>query len=334
MYIFRKDHTPDNRLTRIYLETSALNFIYDTVPEIGDALATKAVQLAKGNILYISPVVIWEIMLISDDEHRENLLTYCAHLCDLMMPKSPAELILDNILAKGEHVTYNDFSTNLQLGQVWKEIYSSPNQTIGFNKESMKILSDSVKKKAKRLNSLIDSFIFNGQYKTEEDSVNSLIAIIYSKIDYPNKNAPEWHTVARKLAILLLFLIVCEGIDLDGELVDTYWAKFGINNPFDRLLYLAVHCPMAFYSGPITFMAAVVSYQHLEGKANRGAIHDGLHMGYLPYFDVFLTNDKLLGEMQSGAKPAFYDQYSKVRLISGLDHRIRAVRVDKPHPLL
>lgn len=334
MHIFRKNPDFNHRNTRIYLETSALNYMYSLSPGVEGALATKAVHALKGNIFYASPVLLWELLLISDDKHRENLLDYCVNLCDTMLPKSPGELIIDNIIAKGEHVTYEDFSTKSSLADAWKNLHILPNQTIEFNKIDLANISNFVKGNSKHLSKVIDDFVFDGTFKGNSESLNVLMSIVYSKINYPNKNAPEWHVSARKIAILIMFLVMCSGMDVANEPMSQFWDKIDIEHPFDRLLHLAIRHPVSFYTGPVTFMAAVVAYQHSKGKTNRGAIHDGLHCGYLPYFDLFLTNDKLLTDIQLEAAPIYYDEYTKIRYISEMEYTLRPIQIDNQHPLL
>lgn len=334
MMLFQKTPEFKERHARIYLETSALNFIYGKAPEIGDAIATKAVMRTKGHILYASPILLWEILLISDELLRERMLSYCAHLCDDVLLKSPGELLLDYVLAKDKLIGQAPLPSSSPLGELWKGIANGSNDTIGFEAEWMKSMSSAIKNKSKAIDKIINDFVFNGTIKGEQDALNFVIGLVYGRIDYPNKNANNIHISTRRIAILLMLLIFCSEIELGGEAVSNYWSNIKIEHPFDRLLHIANNSPESFYTGPLPFMAAAIAYQQHAGKTNRGAIHDGLHTGYLPYFDLFLTNDKLLNSMQEESTPQFYDEYSKMRLISQLDYTIRPVKVTKPHPLL
>lgn len=334
MILFKKQPEFKERLVRIYLETSALNFIYNEVSNLNDAVATKAVLQAKGHVLYASPVLIWEILLISDEALRENMLSYCAHLCDEVLLKSPSELILDYALSKDKRAIQAPLPSTSPLSKLWLNIARGANDTIGFDADWMKNISSSIKSKAKSIDKIIDEFIFDGDIRGEHGSLNFVISLAYSRIKYPNKNPNDIHLATRRTAILIMLLVVCSGSELGGEIAKDFWKKANIEHPFDRLLFLADNVPEAFYNGPLPFMAAAVAYQRHSGKTNRGAIHDGLHVGYLPYFDLFLTNDKLLNLMQVDSTAQFYDEYSKMRLISELDFTIRPIETNKPHHLL
>ena len=77
-----------------YLETSAVNYLADRFIYT-DAIATKDLQLTKGNIWYLSPVTLWEIMLTSDKERRERIIFYCQHLFHEKLLNSPSEFIIN-----------------------------------------------------------------------------------------------------------------------------------------------------------------------------------------------------------------------------------------------
>ena len=67
------------RLRRFYFETSALNAFADG-RSVQDAIATKAFQNLKGRGFYLSPVVLWEVLLTSDEIARERLINFAQHL--------------------------------------------------------------------------------------------------------------------------------------------------------------------------------------------------------------------------------------------------------------
>ena len=60
-----------SRLRRFYFETSALNS-FATGRTIQDAIATKALQNIKGRGWYLSPVVLWELLLTYDTRRERN----------------------------------------------------------------------------------------------------------------------------------------------------------------------------------------------------------------------------------------------------------------------
>ena len=81
------------RLHRVYFETSALNAFAEG-RSVQDAIATKALQNLKGRGFYLSPVVLWEVLLTSDEIAREKLIHFAQHLCEATLLPSPEELII------------------------------------------------------------------------------------------------------------------------------------------------------------------------------------------------------------------------------------------------
>ena len=62
-----------NRCKRVYLETSAFNFLIENVG-LPKFERTRAYQRRKGVIFVTSPMLLWEIMLNSDREHADMML--------------------------------------------------------------------------------------------------------------------------------------------------------------------------------------------------------------------------------------------------------------------
>src|SRR5687767_6928747 len=81
------------RLQRVYFETSALN-AFAAKHTIQDAIATKAFQNIRGRGWYISPLVLWEILLTTDKLQRETLIFFAQHLFESDLLPSPEELIV------------------------------------------------------------------------------------------------------------------------------------------------------------------------------------------------------------------------------------------------
>ncbi|MGE5417454.1 MAG: hypothetical protein ACM3UZ_12025 [Acidobacteriota bacterium] len=102
--------------------------------------------------------------------------------------------------------------------------------------------------------------------------------------------------VANKISLInmfVLFMQICLSIDISRDVIENFWNKKGIDDPFQRLKYIIDHHPKIINHGPYWTVAEITFMQIEEGKINsRGAIFDGLHGVYLPFVTFFLTSDQ------------------------------------------
>ncbi|HLX53720.1 MAG TPA: hypothetical protein VKR58_07255, partial [Aquella sp.] len=122
----------------IYFETSAVNFMLDGLTR-EDAIATRALQTAKGNKYFLSPVTLWEIMITTDEIRRESMLFLCQHLFYKYLLKSPSEIFFDDLEGP---VNYDNNETmlysNSQIGRVWTAVCVDPLTKMEFDAKALK----------------------------------------------------------------------------------------------------------------------------------------------------------------------------------------------------
>lgn len=105
-----------------YFETSAVNELMNRLT-LEDALATKQLQLDKGREWRISPVTLWEILMTSAEERRDDIVYFCQHLFNRELMPAPSELIISYI-EQGMPLleTERPLISNTQIAQTWREV--------------------------------------------------------------------------------------------------------------------------------------------------------------------------------------------------------------------
>ncbi len=276
----------------MYFETSAVNFLVDKL-RVQDAIATKSLQLAKGNRWYLSPVVFWEVFLTGDDTRMEQIIFFCQHLFFNELLKSPSEIIIDYI-ERGLPRTqfYKEFHSNTSIAHVWKNAAGNPSVKFVFDKELLSDWTGYLKRASKKVAAIVNNIVFSIELDKEEEAMNVLINAVYENVDKAVKE--KGVAVIQKLAILFIVYFLCLGIDLDARPVEDFWIRKGVQDKSDRLGFLLSHYPELLLRGPFFEFATMAVHQlNLKNSTGRGLFHDSLHCIYLPFVDVFSsTNDQ------------------------------------------
>jgi hypothetical protein len=131
--------------SNIYLETSAINFLADKY-SYQDGRETYTYHKMKGTRFYISNVSIWEILLTSNKEKREQLIQYIQNIGHPKLINSPSEMII-NYIRKGFPVyePKYDFHSSLYIASTWEDICENRNKTFVFDAEDLKIRSKMIR---------------------------------------------------------------------------------------------------------------------------------------------------------------------------------------------
>lgn len=276
-----------------YVETSAVNYLADKFAW-NDALATKGLQNAKGNIWYLSPVTLWEILLTSDKKRRETIIFYCQHLFHEQLMNSPSEFIINYINAGCPLVEKKyDFHSKLSLNEIWKDICLDKQKTFVYDYDILKDRMKLMQKFSKQLNKIIHRVVLDITVLDDEFSLQQVVNYFYEQVkDELKHHDPDYNKVI-KISILFIFYILCLEADLDNSPQKKFWNQVGISPSIDRLFYLmSKHKDLAF-RGPIYQMAIMAYHQiSLGQKSNRGLFMDCLHSIYITYTDNFITNDE------------------------------------------
>jgi len=275
-----------------YFETSAVNYLVDRF-NWKDALATKGLQSSKGNIWYISPVTIWEILLTNDLDRREKIIFYCQHLFHERLINSPSEFIIQYLDQGCPRVQEKiDFHSKLLINHTWKDICLNKSKTFVYEHDSLKERFKYFQKLSKQLDKIINRVILDLLIINEEHYLQDFVNVIFKNIEKDLKYSDPHYNKVIKIAILFVFFIFCLEAEFDNRPIVEYWKKTGIDDSMERYVYLLNKYPDIITRGPFYHMAIMAFHQISLGQiSNRGLFMDCLHSLYIPYTDIFITND-------------------------------------------
>jgi hypothetical protein len=310
------------------METSAVNHLADKYTW-ADAVATKGLQNTKGNIWYLSPVTLWEIMLTQDKTKREQIIFYCQHLFDERLIGSPTELIVNYINAGCPEIQKPyDFHSKLEIAEVWKDICKNPETTFEYDYEELKNRMKLFQKLSKQIDKIINRLVLDTSISDDELHIQMFINAYYESIKDDLKHSdPDYHKVI-KISILFAFYILCLEGEIDNSPTKTYWKKFGISDSLDRLTFLMKMYKGLILRGPLYQMAIMAFHQISEGqKSNRGLYMDCLHVIYTTVIDRFITNDEHFKTLK---EKGYFPNFLKVLHISEFVMTETKKKIHKP----
>lgn len=275
---------------RLYLETSAFNYIVDNF-SLEDIEHTRAYQRAKGTIFIASPTLLWEIMLITDNEKADSMLHAAQALFDPLLLATPTEIsvrYLKHAYPKNT-VNYDLFSRVSWFG-LWREMTTDFTKTFSFDSDNLLGKTNPIRSISRNLRSILEN-------RECTDDTSDLIRIFVAKIHSHLSDTLHQNRVNNELAkiiIIYVLLLLVLGADIDNSEAQELWAEKGFGSDLDaeQLTCIFYDYPEIFFRGPLVEMATMAKLQYDAGKTNRGALHDGLHMAYAPYVHHILSNDE------------------------------------------
>jgi hypothetical protein len=272
----------------IYFETSAVNFVLKNMAVI-DAIATRSLQTAKGNKWYISPITLWEMMLISDQQPRENLLNLSKYTFHKYLLKSPSEILIGYLNDEFKISNPLLIQSNSHMAQVWKNICENPFLQFEFVQGDFQKASSRFKTYSKNADQIINAIYFDLEVKGEIKHLNILIDLAFKSI-YKEKQIDREQSKILKINLLFILVILCIGIDITPEVIQAFWKTKPVSGFYQRLEYIISAYPKLMEKGPLLY-GSFMAYSQMKFKKSRGMFHDALHCLYLPLVDVFFTND-------------------------------------------
>ncbi len=288
-------------LQRFYFETSALNE-FQSRYSIQDAIATKVLQNTKGRGFYISPVVLWEILLTSDETKRESLIHFSQHLFEPDLLPSPEELIIRYIKSGFPTVEpeYPLVSTGL-FAVAWRDICEIKGKTLKF--DSSIVEKTSILRKISRL-----LHEFNKSNTINIPAADLQVSVQQILDEYaliPTNYSDDIEMIRHfRLVTFFIILIMCAGISIEGDLINKFWEQQGIYSIQERIEITFSRFPQLLFRGPFNHIAYMTHYQSV-GKFPRGVYFDSMHTVYSIYADHLLTADKHFCTFRENLKDLF-----------------------------
>jgi hypothetical protein len=282
-----------SRLMRYYFETSALNE-FASSHTVQDAIATKALQNFKGRGWYLSPVVLWEILLTANEIQRESLIQFAQHLFEPVLLPSPEELIVRYVASGCPKVeTEYPLASSGLFAKTWRDICSIKEKTIIYDPALIS------KKTAvlRNIGRLFHEFTkFNSIDISAKPDIAGAQVSIQQLLDrhsiIPKEYREDFESIRHiRLVTFFILLILCAGATIDGEVIDNFWKLRGARTMQDRIDIVFTQFPELIFTGPFNQFAYMAHFQS-EQKFTRGVYFDCLHTIYSIYADKFLTFDE------------------------------------------
>lgn len=275
-----------------YLDTSGLNFLADY---IGDDDIFRFWKSKLKIDFCISSIVLWEILLNSDDARKDYLIYWSQFNCSEYLLKSPSEIFImylekDCPLKDKKEFWYNR-ETNLEIGSTWKNIHGNIEKTIPIDLGKLKERSQPIRELSKKLKSIIYDMCNKDSHGYENDPFHEAMHRALKKLKLEIEITPSKEKLL-KLSLAFMFFFVCIGMELDNTPIKNYWAKVEIDDPLDRFDWIIDNQPKIIVRGPILEMAKMAESQFLSANSSsRGLLHDCLHSVYCYYTDNILSDD-------------------------------------------
>lgn len=281
------------QLRRYYFETSALN-AFAMGRCVPDAIATKAFQNVRGNGWYLSPTVLWEVLLTADEPKRERLLNFAQHLFEPDLIPSVEEILI-RYLELGCPLREPEYSFVSQglFAAPWRDICESRAKTLIVDRAALSSRSSVLRDVSQIFRQFIEVGVVAIRTSQSRERLQVSVQQLLDDFSVIPAEFRGDRGMRRHLQLVALFMLIilCAGVTIDSSVIEAFWAR-------QKACCLQTRIQLAFtrfrellYRGPFQQMAFMAELQG-KGKFSRGAIFDCLHAVYCVYADVMLTADE------------------------------------------
>lgn len=201
-----------NRSKRVYLETSAFNFLIGNVG-LPKFEPTRAYQRRKDVIFVTSPMLLWEIMLNSDRERADMMLMAAQALFDPILLGTPTELTTRYLRsAYPRNIVNYDIRSGLSWTGLWARMTRDLGRSMTYDFAGLVQKSKPIRDISKNLTSVIE----DTAHPTEVvDSARTFVAGVFNAL-CEDLRAWGLDDVTSKFVILYAYLLLLTNADLDG----------------------------------------------------------------------------------------------------------------------
>jgi len=305
-----------------YFETSAINKFAEN-RSIGDAIATKELQHAKGRRWAISIVTLWEMFLTKNENDRNNLFNFSRFLFDEFLVPSPEEIIVNFVKAGCPNLEKKyPFKSHGLLSDEWRSACHDKQYFFCPSKHDLKFRTETWRGYSQFLNRIVNRKIAIAT-SHKSHTLEVFVDEIYNMFDYieNKKYISKEKECELRIAIMYTLFLFCWGMAFDQLTIEKYWLEIGFKKPEERALFAASHFPQIFYRGPIANIARM-TYLQFYSKYSRGAFFDSLHSIYIDYSDVFITNDTHFKRFRDNGN-GFDPNHIKIKHMDELNWKIK-----------
>ena len=297
----------------IYLDTSGLNYLVDKHQyELIDRLKFLGIKF------YLSSTTIWEVLLNSNVDRREELIYWGQINCENKLLKSISEILIDyynlDCPEKNRILFWDDPFTKLDIGKTWTNIHNDISKTIPVDLSELKSFTKTNHDLSKKFKGIIDSMT-DANYENKESDYFYLSAKrIANRLDFPWNETYQNYFV---ISSIVTFFVFCIGIELDKSKIRRFWEELKIEDALDRLDFLIENKTIFFKRGPIAEMTFMIQTQlSMKNSKSRGLLHDCFHLIYAYFSDFLITNDKHFREFRDNIK---LDAFNRILITDEID---------------
>ncbi|MDI6790588.1 MAG: hypothetical protein QME44_07865 [Thermodesulfobacteriota bacterium] len=280
----------------MYFDTN----VYSTLASIMDLVDVANLRkrlLSKGKRPVPSPVNILEILATKNEKFREDIIIVCQHLCEPEILAEPEALIIDYIASYAPRpetshlVLKNQFGIS-DLARTWKDVRADKDRTLLLSREDLQRIEV-----LKTLHGYFHVYYSRGKRMPDlllpefigEESINECIADAARELR--KERAPNNRmAILCENRILMTLTILCAGLSPFPYAIDSYWTAIGIDRVDERFAYAKKELSFLQDAGPIIGLGTYMGWQATKGL-DRGNFYDCMHFMYLPYVDMFVTDD-------------------------------------------
>lgn len=314
-----------------YFESSAVGFLRRRHSAF-DARATRDLQREKNRWLSLSSVTLFEVLSTPADDDREALLFFIQNFFEREMLLSPEEAVVRFIKARCPlYEPPSDLRSRATLGRLWREMVDDPQRTVRFDegarrhveviRKFARLLYNAVRnERIERISGIVTDFQITAEF-------------LVQRIKHPVIALCEQRDQIRthRITALLVMLMMCAEMSPSSEVYRTFWSEVNASDVLERFDYLASTTPEIFFRGPFVLMAMMAQVQ-ANRPFSRGMLFDCMHATYLPYCDMFFSDDTHFVDFRGVEDHILL---KKIHRISDMQvtHTMRDVDMPKPRHL-
>ncbi len=267
-------------------------------------MATKALQNLKGRGLYLSPVVLWELLLTGNELTREKLLFFAQHLCESDLLPSPEELLVNYIGAGCPLVEKQRPLISEGLFAVpWRDICAIKEKTLVLDRLQLQRQTTVLRDMGRLFQEFAASncIAISTAPGIAATQVNVQTLLDHYRIIPPSVRDDVESVRHLRLVTFLALMFLCIGVCLDQATIEKFWLARGARSVAQRIDHLFLKFPKLILQGPLHQIAYMARFQS-GGRHSRGLFFDSLHAVYSLYADMLISADEHFRTFREGLR--------------------------------
>ena len=182
-------------------------------------------------------------------------------------------------------------ASNGAFSAAWRDICQIKKKTLIYD-QSLIAQKNVLRQIARQVNDFVK---FGGLEIPGKPGIAGLQVSVQHVLDRFNVIPPELQEIPEavrhfRLVALFIILVLCTGVSIEGQIIEAFWTKRGINRIDKRIEFIFGTHPELVLRGPFQQIAFRTGFQSV-GKFSRGVYFDSLHTVYSTYSDLMISAD-------------------------------------------